>query len=211
MRGVFLLPSQTFFNLPEKKKQTLILAAKKEFSRVSIGEASIANIVKEANIPRGSFYQYFEDKEDLYFYLLNENAKDRKQELIQAFRENKGDIFKSIDKVFHSLLLEMEDIDVQNFYRNVFLNMNYKTEKAFLSNMNFDGFNEQFNVIKPLINKRELNIETENDLFHIVQIISTIMMNSLIRKFAKNLSNEEVIKGYTTQINLLKKGVIRRN
>lgn len=62
------MPTQTFFHLPEEKQQRLLEAARVEFSRVPLNEASIAQIVKLAGISRGSFYQYFEDKEDLYFY-----------------------------------------------------------------------------------------------------------------------------------------------
>ncbi len=58
------MPKQTFLSLPEDKQNTLIQSAKKEFSRVPLHEASIANIIKDAGIPRGSFYQYFEDKEN---------------------------------------------------------------------------------------------------------------------------------------------------
>ena len=46
-------------------------SAKKEFSKSLFKDASINNIIKMANIPRGSFYMYFESKEDIYFYLLN--------------------------------------------------------------------------------------------------------------------------------------------
>ena len=51
------MPKQTFLNLPKDKKQKILEAAKNEFSRVSVTEASINNIVTEANIARGSFYQ----------------------------------------------------------------------------------------------------------------------------------------------------------
>ena len=59
------MPKQTFFHLPEEKKKRLLEAARVEFSRVPLKDSSIANIVKIAEIPRGSFYQYFESKEDL--------------------------------------------------------------------------------------------------------------------------------------------------
>lgn len=61
------MPKNTFYHLPEKKQQRLLDAASIEFSRSTLKDASIANIVKLAEIPRGSFYQYFEDKEDLYY------------------------------------------------------------------------------------------------------------------------------------------------
>lgn len=59
------MPKETFFNLQEEKKNKIIKAAKDEFERVSIEHASIKNIVEQAGIARGSFYQYFESKEDL--------------------------------------------------------------------------------------------------------------------------------------------------
>ena len=55
---------------PNEKKEKIIKAAQKEFERVPIEEASIKNIVEDAEIARGSFYQYFESKEDLLrFYI----------------------------------------------------------------------------------------------------------------------------------------------
>jgi AcrR family transcriptional regulator len=65
------MPSQTFFNLPDEKRETLIKIAIDEFSSHDYDSASISRIVKEAGIAKGSFYQYFQDKKELYLYLLN--------------------------------------------------------------------------------------------------------------------------------------------
>lgn len=203
------MPRQTFFNLPIEKKQTLIQAAKKEFSRAPLSDASIANIVKEAEIPRGSFYQYFDDKEDLYFFLLNEHAKERQAEFIVTIQKNNGDIIKSITEAFHEVLKEIESGDTRNFYRNVFLNLNYKTEKAFLSNFNMNAFNKQYTEIKHLINTEKLNVTDEEEVYHIVQIFATVMMQNLVQKSAKNLSNDDVIQNFTMQVNLLCKGFMK--
>jgi AcrR family transcriptional regulator len=64
------MPKQTFFNLPENKRQTLLDLAIEEFSSHSYKTASISRLVAQAGIAKGSFYQYFEDKQDLYNYLL---------------------------------------------------------------------------------------------------------------------------------------------
>ena len=56
---------QTFYNLPETKRERIYQAIKTEFDRVPLDKISINSIIKEANISRGSFYQYFESKEDL--------------------------------------------------------------------------------------------------------------------------------------------------
>ena len=70
------MPKATFFRLPKAKQQRLMDAAYQEFARAPFNEASISNIIKQAGIPRGSYYQYFDDKADLYFYLL-ENVRQR--------------------------------------------------------------------------------------------------------------------------------------
>ena len=74
------MPTQTFLKLNKEKKIRILKAAKKEFSRVSIDKAIIANIAKDAGIPRGSFYQYFSSVEDLYMYLIDYlyNSKKKK-------------------------------------------------------------------------------------------------------------------------------------
>lgn len=59
------MPKETFLNLSEEKKNKIIKAAQNEFERVPLEQASIKNIVENAGIARGSFYQYFESKEDL--------------------------------------------------------------------------------------------------------------------------------------------------
>ena len=64
------MPKETFLKLPEEKKNKIIKAAKKEFERVPFEQTSIKNIVEDAEIARGSFYQYFESREDwwrIYF------------------------------------------------------------------------------------------------------------------------------------------------
>lgn len=52
------MPKATFFRLPKAKQQRLMDAAYQEFARAPFNEASISNIIKQAGIPRGSYYQY---------------------------------------------------------------------------------------------------------------------------------------------------------
>ena len=65
IKGGGKMPKETFVKLPEEKKDKIIKAAKKEFARVPFEQTSIKNIVEDADIARGSFYQYFESKADL--------------------------------------------------------------------------------------------------------------------------------------------------
>ena len=83
------MPKKTFFRLPAEKQQRLLKAAHAEFSRVPFNEASVSNIIKAAEIPRGSFYQYFEDKADIFFYDLSLLRDSSKQDLEQLLLDTK--------------------------------------------------------------------------------------------------------------------------
>lgn len=65
------MPKETFFNLPDEKREHITAVAVAEFSSHDYADVSISRIVARAGIAKGSFYQYFEDKEDLYGYLLD--------------------------------------------------------------------------------------------------------------------------------------------
>lgn len=64
------MPKETFFNLPEEKRRTIQEAAMNEFAEHDFEGASINRIVSAAGIAKGSFYQYFEDKADLFKQIL---------------------------------------------------------------------------------------------------------------------------------------------
>ncbi len=64
------MPKDTFFNLPEEKREKILTAALSEFENNDFDQASINQIVIRSEISKGSFYQYFEDKKDLYKYII---------------------------------------------------------------------------------------------------------------------------------------------
>jgi AcrR family transcriptional regulator len=64
------MPHQTFFNLPDDKRQQILQVAIDEFAESDYDNVSISRIVARAGIAKGSFYQYFADKDDLYAYVL---------------------------------------------------------------------------------------------------------------------------------------------
>ena len=91
--GSNIMPTSTFFNLPEEKRAKLLCAIKDEFSRVSFDEVSINKIVRAAEIPRGSFYQYFADKNDMLEYILTDYKKEMFEKMKECLKVSNGDIF----------------------------------------------------------------------------------------------------------------------
>lgn len=78
------MPKQTFLNLPDEKRNTIIKAAIDEFAEYGLENASTNRIVASSGISKGSFYQYFEDKQDVFMYLLTL----LEQEKVEYFKGN---------------------------------------------------------------------------------------------------------------------------
>jgi AcrR family transcriptional regulator len=76
--GGGLMPKETFFNLPEEKRKAILDIAIEEFAHNIYKDASISNIAARAGVAKGSLYQYFEDKRELYFYLLQLAGEEKK-------------------------------------------------------------------------------------------------------------------------------------
>ena len=201
------MPKPTFYNLPHEKQQTLIHAAQEEFSTTSLFEASIANIVKSAGIPRGSFYQYFEDKEDIYFFLLNELLKRKKSDFVRILKGFDGDIFETAVAFFS---LSLEEGEMKDFKKNVFLNMTNKVESAFAKIISDEEASERFIELVALINPVNLNISGEKELYHLLKILTSVTMTNLVEKYAKELSNEDAMENFKIEIGLLKRGLFRK-
>ena len=86
------MPKDTFLNLDEEKRQRFVQAAFEEFCKHDFQNASISQIVKKLGIAKGSVYQYFENKADLYLYLF-ELAQLKKAEYVQARPLKPGEDF----------------------------------------------------------------------------------------------------------------------
>lgn len=201
------MPKQTFFHLPKDKQDTLIHAAKLEFSRAPLHEASIANIIKSAGIPRGSFYQYFEDKEDLFYYLLDKLAEKNNQRFISIMNEKNGDLFESFIATFQFMTEVHRNEEHKNFFKNVYLNMNYKKENTLANNVYEENQKNQFLQTIKLIDTSKLNIRDEQELHHVLKILMGVTFQNIVQLFVKDYTGEEALRNYLVQIDLLKRGL----
>lgn len=119
------MPKETFFNLPTKKRELFVETALKEFALHSYEIASISNVIREMGIAKGSLYQYFGNKKELYFYLLEE-ATQKKLKATQAYVSSNGssDFFtwfrdSQVESLLFDLTNPVEGLLLQNVSREV--------------------------------------------------------------------------------------------
>ena len=97
------MPTETFFRLPEAKRETLLRCARQEFARVPYPDASINRIIHAAGIPRGSFYMYFADKADLFLHLMDQFVDTFTQTVCRLLEEEGGALFPAFRRLFDHL------------------------------------------------------------------------------------------------------------
>jgi len=76
------MPTSTFFALSAERRERLVQEAIVEFSERPFAQASLSQIAQRSRIAKGSFYQYFDDKLDLYRWLVTEEAPRHKRQFL---------------------------------------------------------------------------------------------------------------------------------
>lgn len=87
------MPRKTFLRLADVKRNAFITACLDEFSRNDYDTASISAIVRNLGIAKGSVYQYFEDKKDLWLYLRQLAEQERLRYLKEVYRSSFDDFY----------------------------------------------------------------------------------------------------------------------
>ncbi|MCT1901360.1 TetR/AcrR family transcriptional regulator [Oceanobacillus sojae] len=206
------MPTSTFFNLNDLKRAKLLQAAEKEFARAPLSQASIANIVKLAGISRGSFYQYFDGKEDAFYYLLKLHTDKRRAYFLKLLQEKDGDLMASMDQVFRTMLIELSEEEHLQFLKNAVLNVTHEIEDSFTEL--FLGKQSEIdavNQVKNLVDLKKINIVNKQEFFHVMQILTSVTFRNLVDQLSRNLSHEEAIENFRIEMDLLSKGLSKAN
>ncbi len=201
------MPKDTFDNLSEEKKKRIFDAAVGEFAQRRFSEASINQIVKNAEISRGSFYQYFKNKEDIYLYVLKQIGKE-KLDLIDYIGEQKPDA-DFFDGFMHMTKAALEWSRTKPKYYRVAMLMEFD-DSHFVSELR-KALPEGFSMLRGMIEKdmRLGRIRPDIDPGLVVDIIYTLNLHLLIHYF-KTDEESQLIKKIGEVINILKEGIVNR-
>ena len=200
------MPKSTFFNLNIEKREKIENAIKREFSIEDFSKASISNIIEEAEIPRGSFYQYFEDKNDAMRYIIEQYIEKEIEKTINILNESDGNIFVASEKIYDYLIEECnEGKKYANLHKNIFKEL--RKNNKYILKMG----NKYRAKIKTYIKKDILNIENEIDLDYIIKIIMGIIRGEIIEVVNYSITKEKGKNEIKKQIEILKKGMEKKN
>lgn len=202
------MPTSTFFNLPEDKKNKMLKAANKEFERVPIEQVSIKNIVESAEIARGSFYQYFEDKEDLFQYIMSAKMGNMQNKLIEMIEHENGNIINIFINMYEYLIKIVKIKKNNKFFKQIFENVKTSDNLMFIKKEEINKNLEQtlYNLYDR--NKDILNIKNEEEFKLVIEMLFAITRRRIVVSL-KYKDLEKARETYLKEIEFLKKGIIK--
>lgn len=100
------MPNEAFYNLEEDKRNEIVAGCLAEFANHGYTNASTNRIVSNIGISKGSLFQYFSSKEDLYYYLVEYASNKILQELKKNITEYPPGLFERIK------LLSMQEMEM---------------------------------------------------------------------------------------------------
>ncbi|WP_303921503.1 TetR/AcrR family transcriptional regulator [Draconibacterium sediminis] len=119
------MPKETFIKLKKEKRKQITDAFLREFAVKTYDEASISMVVKQLGIAKGSVYQYFNDKLDLFMYLVNESVAVKTKYTEAVKRENYPDFWAFFSALYeHGFCFDDENPLHSHFLHNLTQNLN---------------------------------------------------------------------------------------
>ena len=198
----------TFYNLSDDKRKRVLQAILEEFADTDSEKISINRIIKRANISRGSFYQYFDDKVDLVEVLFRTLVDMNIKDAYRALSESDGDIFALYNSFLEILFRLSKDEFYNNIMRNLCRSM-YSTDSLIAEYVQTRcrGFDE-LNQLAQCVNRSKLRFSTDEEMVALHQIFVAILRDCANRLYVLDVSAAVLKSDFDRKIEIIKYGAL---
>lgn len=200
---------QTFYNLPITKRERIYQAIKTEFDRVPLDKISINSIIKEANISRGSFYQYFDDKGDLYDIFADKIMDSIKECFTNTLVKYKGDLFATMEEVMSLHFIKVSQpkakSQMQKFVPGVSVNAKSILDRICERSITY------FNELTPNIDTRKFSFDNSpEDIRILFEMLMSISKNAIFDVLFMDIDTDKAIKIFNKKLKIVKNGCLKK-
>lgn len=213
------MATDTFWGLPTAKRQMILAAARQVFSEYTYDHVKISMLIKAAGIPRGSFYQYFDDKADVFVVLMEDVHQQFFQDWLVELKRQQGDLFVSFRYVLHYELIEFTQGQQADFLKNAFMEINFRhTAPRFKPGQpsHFHQTHRQWlEVFYAATDLKKLTVISLTDLEDLLRILTNLFIHAVAKYYSKrdydpNYSLEELETQVVKLATWLQYGVVKK-
>ena len=198
------MPTQRFLNLKDSKKNA-ILEARVPYSAVSINQ-----IIKEAEISRGSFYTYFEDKDDLMRYMLRGFRDTLRKKVFEFLEEENGNPFRLCIRLLKDWIKTGSERITFQIHRNLLADLSVTGQNQMFGIRGFLMKDELYkSFVEELYNRldKDRYPTTIETLCYIVDMAIMILIKSMAMYYQNPSEKETIIQVLTEEMTILERGM----
>lgn len=202
------MPSSRFFKLPDEKRSKILRAVHSELAEFPVDELSINRIIHSADISRGSFYQYFEDKDDLLEYVFSDFRNSMTQEIKASIEANCGDMFA----VGMDMLEKIVATGSKDENRRIFVNV-FSYAKVAQSSLERVIADEEalVNGFVRYIDRSRLKFTSDEEVRELMKLGIALFKDSICRCFADIDNAYEIMDNFRKRVEIIKYGAWKQS
>ena len=200
---------KTFYNLPYEKRKRITDAVIKECMERPNEKVSINRIIKTAEISRGSFYQYFDDKVDLIEIITKTMFDESSNKAKEILKLSCGDLFVMYIKMFD----HFDDYSSQKQTMKIMRNIvdSFKANDDLVSEYLKNRFNIALsnNEIYLMVDRQNLKFQDNESVKCLIEILTQELKNAIFDVFVAGSDREEVRERLIKKIDIIKQGAVK--
>lgn len=200
---------KTFYNLPYEKRKRITDAVIKGFMERPNEKVSINRIIKTAEISRGSFYQYFDDKVDLIEIITKTMFDESSNKAKEILKLSCGDLFVMYIKMFDYF----DDYSSQKQTMKIMRNIvdSFKANDDLVSEYLKNRFNIALsnNEIYLMVDRQNLKFQDNESVKCLIEILTQVLKNAIFDVFVAGSDREEVRERLIKKIDIIKQGAVK--
>ena len=200
---------KTFYNLPYEKRKRITDAVIKEFMERPNEKVSINRIIKTAEISRGSFYQYFDDKVDLIEIITKTMFEESSNKAKEILKFSCGDLFVMYIKMFDYFGDYSSQKQTMKIMRNIV--DSFKANDDLVSEYLKNRFNMALtnNEIYTMVDRQNLKFQDNESVKCLIEILTQVLKNAIFDVFVAGSDREEVRERLIKKIDIIKQGAVK--
>ena len=203
------MPTDTFYRLPAQKRERLLAAIFDELSRVPVTELSINRIVQGAYISRGSFYQYFRDRDDLIQFLLDSVRSHIADFIGTTAPACHGDPFELLRRILRWIRERGATPGNRVFCANLLAHL---SASGCLTHCPPPGISLQKmeEWFDRYFDRSALLLETEEDFPLMLEMLLSLLRTAIAELFTPDTDPDAILRSFDRKLTILQRGMLQR-
>lgn len=197
---------ETFTRLSADKKENILFKSHQVFAELGFDGVTVRNIVKAADIPRGSFYQYFDSTLDVFKACL-EDISQKKLTFMQPYMSDIGN--RPFLSVYKILIEKGIDFAMAHPIESKSALILYNTANSELLKIKYEFEEQGVKLLKSLIEKDQASGFMSNyvDATVLARMLYHFNAFDLIEKFKKGFTKTELMDYAESFLNIIENGI----